>query len=148
MCLETSGDGFRNFTRHISIKRATDLRCTWATMPWPWASCQIREIIGCACAANGGTFSPSPWFSIPTYITARAWRTCRSACRDRKLAVFFEVFGRSRHSRRMRNPQFYQSPHRISAGGCLLFMRCVCVPDLNRTSFSMATRGSTLGNFG
>ena len=46
---------------------------------------------------------------IPTCITARVWRTWRDACRDRYLAVSFEVGGgekRSRHSRRMRNPQF------------------------------------------
>ena len=29
--------------------------------------------------------------AIPTCITARAWRTCRDACRDRYLAVSFEV---------------------------------------------------------
>ena len=50
--------------------------------------------------------------AIPTCITARAWRTCRDACRDRYLAVSFEIGGggkRSRHSRRMRNLQFYVS---------------------------------------
>ena len=31
--------------------------------------------------------------AIPTYITAHAWRTCRNACRDRQLAVSFEVGG-------------------------------------------------------
>ena len=31
--------------------------------------------------------------AIPTCITARAWRTCRDACRDRWLAVSFEVGG-------------------------------------------------------
>ena len=31
--------------------------------------------------------------AIPTCITARAWRMCRDACRDRKLAVCFEVGG-------------------------------------------------------
>ena len=31
--------------------------------------------------------------AIPTCITARALRTCRGACRDRKLAVSFEVGG-------------------------------------------------------
>ena len=32
--------------------------------------------------------------ATPTCITARAWRTCRDACRDRWLAVSFEVSGR------------------------------------------------------
>ena len=31
--------------------------------------------------------------AIPTCITARAWPTCRDACRDRSLAVSFEVGG-------------------------------------------------------
>ena len=31
--------------------------------------------------------------AIPTCITARAWRTCRDACRDRWLVVSFEVGG-------------------------------------------------------
>ena len=31
--------------------------------------------------------------AIPTCITARAWRTCRDVCRDRYLAVAFEVGG-------------------------------------------------------
>ena len=31
--------------------------------------------------------------AIPTCITARAWRTCRGACRDRLLVVSFEVGG-------------------------------------------------------
>ena len=54
-------------------------------------------------------------WAIPTYITARASRTCRDACRDRQLAVSFEIGGggkRSRHSRRMRNLQFYVSGKR------------------------------------
>ena len=54
-------------------------------------------------------------WAIPTCITARASRTCRDACRDRQLAVSFEIGGggkRSRHSRRMRNLQFYVSGKR------------------------------------
>ena len=42
----------------------------------------------------------------------RRWRTCRNACRDRYLAVSFKSRWRgkrSRHSRRMRNPQFHVS---------------------------------------
>ena len=31
--------------------------------------------------------------AVPKGITAPAWRTCRDACRDRKLAVSFEVGG-------------------------------------------------------
>ena len=54
-------------------------------------------------------------WAIPTCITARASRTCRDACRDRQLSVSFEIGGggkRSRHSRCMRNLQFYVSGKR------------------------------------
>ena len=53
-------------------------------------------------------------WAIPTCITARASRTCR----DRQLSVSFEIGGggkRSRHSRRMRNLQFYVSGKRPMA---------------------------------
>ena len=40
-----------------------------------------------------GTFPRHRELAIPTCITARAWRTCRDVCRDRKLAVSFEVGG-------------------------------------------------------
>ena len=74
-----------------------------------WASYQIHNIAGCACAGNAGNLFPATDFkgncslAIPTCITARAWRTCRDACRDRQPAVA------GKRSRRMRNPQFYVS---------------------------------------
>ena len=40
-----------------------------------------------------GTFSRHRGLAIPTCITALAWRLCRDACRDRYLAVSFEVGG-------------------------------------------------------
>ena len=46
-------------------------------------------------------FSRHHGLAIPTCIMARAWHTCQDACRDY-----------SRHSRRMRNPQFYISGER------------------------------------
>ena len=52
-----------------------------------WASYQIREIAGCACARNAGNVFPATDFkgnrklAIPACITARASRTCRDACR-------------------------------------------------------------------
>ena len=45
-----------------------------------------------------GTFSPAADFkgnrklAIPTCVTARAWRTCRDACRDRAPAVTGKTF--------------------------------------------------------
>ena len=56
-----------------------------------------------------GTFSPDAEFkgkrelAIPACITARAWRTCRDACRDCLPAVAGKC---SRHSRRMRTRNF------------------------------------------
>ena len=44
--------------------------------------------------------------AIPKCITAHAWRACRDACRDRG---FVWSLWRGKHSRRMRNPQFYVS---------------------------------------
>ena len=59
-----------------------------------WTSYQIRKIAGCACAGNAGSVFPHHrGLAIPTCITARAWRTCRDACRDRQLAVSFKVGG-------------------------------------------------------
>ena len=75
------------------------------------ASYQIRTIARCACAGNAGNVSPAIDFkgnhqlAILVCITARASRTCRDACRGK----------RSRHSRRMHNPQFYVSGKRLMA---------------------------------
>ena len=40
-----------------------------------------------------GTFPRHRGLAIPSCITARASRTCRDACRDHLLSVFFEVCG-------------------------------------------------------
>ena len=40
-----------------------------------------------------GMFSRHHGLAITTCNTARVWRTCRGACRDRQLAVSFEVCG-------------------------------------------------------
>ena len=80
-----------------------------------WASCQIHKIAGCACTGYAGNVFPTTDFkgnrqlAIPACITARTWRTRHDACRDRQLAVEGK---RSRHSWRMRNPQFYVSGKR------------------------------------
>ena len=74
-----------------------------------WASYQIRKLWVVHAPGMPGTFSPPKKKSLvsdPACITARAWRTCCDACRDRLPALA----GRpSRHSRRMRNPQFFVS---------------------------------------
>ena len=80
-----------------------------------WASYQIRKIAGCACAGNARTFSPAADFkgkrylAIPSWITARASRTCRDACRDCLAAAVgktFPAFPAHAH------PQFYVSGKR------------------------------------
>ena len=58
-----------------------------------WVSYQILKIAGCA--GNAGNVYPHHrGLAIPTCIMARASRTCRDACWDSYLAVFFEVGGR------------------------------------------------------
>ena len=59
------------------------------TACWAWASYQIHRIAVCACVENAGNVFPATNFianlfsAIPQCITARAWCTCRHACRDR-----------------------------------------------------------------
>ena len=74
-----------------------------------WASCQILKIAGCACTGNAGNVFPPPRVSDPdmhhgTCVTPRSL-TSGFHCR-RWLGK------RSRHSRRMRNLQFYVSGER------------------------------------
>ena len=60
----------------------------WKQHTSAWASYQIRNIAGCACAGNAGNVFPATDFkgnrelALPACITARASRTCRDACRD------------------------------------------------------------------
>ena len=83
-----------------------------------WASYQIRKIAGCACGGNVGNAFPPPRVSDPdmhqgTCVTHVPW------CMPGSLTNGF-LWGqwrgnRSRHSRRMRNPQFYVSGTRHMA---------------------------------
>ena len=63
-----------------------------------WASCQIRNFAGCACAAYVGSVFPATDFkgnlklATPTCTTARASCTCRDACWDRLTAVAGKTF--------------------------------------------------------
>ena len=79
-----------------------------------WASCQIRKIASCVCPGNAGTFSSPPRVSNPdmhhgTCVTHVLW------CMPGSLIItsgfnWSQWRGkRYRHSRRMRNPQFYVS---------------------------------------
>ena len=84
-------------------------------MNGPWASCQIRNIAGCACAGSAWKFSPPLLVSDPGMyhgkcVTHVPW------CMPGSLIISF-IWGwwrekRSRHSWRMRNPQCYVSGKR------------------------------------
>ena len=82
------------------------------------ASCQIRKIVGCACTGIPGTLSPPPWVSDPdmhhgTSVTHVPW--CMPGSLTRGF-LWNRCRGKlSRHSRRMRNPQFYVSGKRFMA---------------------------------
>ena len=80
-----------------------------------WASCQRSKIAGCACAGNIVTFSSPPPVSDPhmhhgTGLRPVPW------CMPGSLTsgyLWNRRWGKcSRHSRRMRNPQFYVSGKR------------------------------------
>ena len=80
-----------------------------------WASCQIRKIAGCACAGKPGKFSPPSCLRDPdmhqgTCVTHMPW------CIPGSLTSVFRRSRwrgkRSRHSRRISNPQFYVSGKR------------------------------------
>ena len=73
-----------------------------------WATCQIRKTVGCACATH--SFHRHPDMHHGTCVTHVPW------CMPGSLTIGFLWSRwrgkRSRHSRRMRNPQFYVSGQR------------------------------------
>ena len=90
----------------------------WCASTVPWPSYRIRIIADCACAGNVGTFSPPPQVSDldmhhGTCVTHVPW--CMPGSLTSGLH-WSEWRGKcSRHSRRMRNPQFYASGQRPMA---------------------------------
>ena len=92
-----------------------------------WASYQMRKITGCSCAGNAGNLFPATVGLRSQYAS----RHVHEAYRDHQLAVSFEVAGgkRFRHSRRMRNPQFYVSGKRPMSLLWRLFLFHVRVND-------------------
>ena len=86
-------------------------------MLWVWASCQIRISARCAWGMPG-TFSPPPWVSDPdmnhgTCVTHVPW--CMLGSLISGFLWSWWRGKRSRHSRRMRNPQFHVSGKRLIA---------------------------------
>ena len=80
-----------------------------------------------------GTFSPAAdfkgnrWLAIPACITARAWRTCRDACRDRLPAVTGKTFPASRRMRTRKCAYLVK-------GTCYVTFGCVCYADKTQWS--------------
>ena len=81
----------------------------------PWTPFQIRKIESYACAGNAGNISPPPRVSDPdmhhgTCVTHVPW--CMSGSLTSGFLWSRWRGKRSRHSRRMHNPQFYISGKR------------------------------------
>ena len=83
-----------------------------------WASCQIRKIVGCACAGNARNV-------FLATASSRSRLASRHACRDRILVVLFEGGGRenvhgipglcaTHHSTHLTRGQLIQLPSYIS----------------------------------
>ena len=88
---------------------------TAKTMKTGWASCQIRKIAYAHAPGMPGTFSPPPWVSDPdmhhgTCVTHVPW--CMPGSLTSSFLWIRRRGKRSRHSRRMRNLQFYISGKR------------------------------------
>ena len=100
----------KNFTHNISR-----MHYGLPNLDHVWAPCQMRKIAGCACAGNAGNVFPAPQIRDPdmhhgTCVTHVPWCMLESL-----NCVFLWSWWRgkrSRHSRRMRNPQFYVSDKR------------------------------------
>ena len=81
------------------------------TIKTQWASCQIHKIAGCACPGNAGNVFPRHrGLAIPTCVTHVPW--CMSGSLTSVFLLKSVAGERSRHSQRMRNPQFYISGKR------------------------------------
>ena len=112
---------------------------------FPWVSYHIRKLAGCACAGNAGNVFPATDFKgharavMHAGIANPRWREKRS-----------------RHSRRMRNPQFYLSDKRLMSWlypG--MFCSCwpVCLPVVVTLAVTLVSgvssvEVSTFGNTG
>ena len=83
------------------------------TRPSPWTSYQIRKIARCACSGNAGNVFSRHWLQRESPVSDRqhASRHVRHARAVMHVRIANPRWRgkRSRHSRRMRNPQFYVS---------------------------------------
>ena len=96
----------------IRIMYSLKYRFTHGEWYLVWASCQIRKIAGCACTGNARNDFPASGVSNPdmhhsTCIPHVPWCIPESLTSG---VLWSRWWGkRSRHSQRMRNPQFYVS---------------------------------------
>ena len=115
------------FTQGCPSIESWDL--SWCRLYGQWASYQIRKIAGCACAGNAGI--PSTRVSDPdmhhgTCATHVPW--CMPGSLNSGVLWSRWRGKRSRHFRRMRNPQFYVSSKRPMA--CHGNFRCWATTQL------------------
>ena len=103
---------------HTHTRTHTYTRASFSTINpgiVPWASYQIRKIVGCACAGMPGASSPQPISKKPLFSKApHASRCMRHARALIHVGIAKPQWRRkrSRHSRRMRNHQFCVSAKR------------------------------------
>ena len=90
--MRTRGKSIRDWEYQLSKRNCIGLLycpVEYAKIQTSWASYQICNIAGCACAGKAGNVFPATdlerdrWLATLTCITIRAWRMCRTACRDR-----------------------------------------------------------------
>ena len=99
----------------------------------PWTSYQIRKIARCACAGNA---FPPPISKETTSLRSRhASRHVRDAGAMMHVEIAYPRWSvkRSRHSRSMRNLQFYVSGKRAMRNGIITsYAQCICTNYLKQ----------------
>ena len=109
-----------NFVKDSQIKHPCYVLIWWSWLCFvpllrSWASYQIRKIAGYACPGNAGNVFPPPTSKETAIKRSRhASRHVRYARAVMHVGLAIPRWRRkrSRHSRRMRNPQFYVSGKR------------------------------------
>ena len=98
----------------ILVEGSCFIRLDFLTyLAYAWASYQIRTIAGFAWTGNAGTFSPPPRVSDPDMHYGTCVRHVPWCMPGSLTSGFCRWRGkRSRHNRRLRNPQFYASGKR------------------------------------
>ena len=107
-----------------------------------WASCQIRNIAGCACTGMPETFSPPSRFNDPdmyhgTCVTHVPW--CMPGSLTSGCLWSWWRRKRSWHSLRMRNLNFYVSGKRPICWGVILCWRKLLLSKIRPWSLQCLT---------